>query len=112
MRILLIILSFTFSAQGFAQDSSTLSDTTITLKVAGITCPGNLVEISKHVGELQGVANCEAITNPAAVTKFQITYDPDAIRFEDVIAGVEGTESCDVPGAYPFKVKQKKKKKK
>lgn len=112
MRLLLIVIALGFSLQGIAQEASSTADTTITLKVAGITCPGNLVEINKHVGEMEGVVNCEAITNPAAVTKFQVTYDPTAIRMEEVIAGVETTESCDVPGAYPFKVKQKKNKKK
>jgi hypothetical protein len=111
MRTLLIITLLAMSSALFAQDTSEVSDTTIVIKVSGITCGGDLPIIASHVTEKEGVSACEALGAPAAVTKFSISYDPSVAKLEDIISGVEGAPSCDFPDTYPYKVKVKKKKK-
>lgn len=115
MRVLIVtiiaVLLIGFNSEAIAQDNPTISetDTTITIKVGGITCAGNLVEISKKLSGIDGIKSCAAAGPAAAVSKFDITYDPAVVGMEQIIAGVAATESCDIPGTYPFKVKTKKK---
>lgn len=111
MRILLIITAILFSFSSYGQSSGSDSDTTIVIKVSGITCGGDLPIISSHVTEKDGINSCEALGAAAAITKFQISYDPTMAKLEDIIAGVEGAPSCDFPDTFPYKVKVKKKKK-
>lgn len=110
MRILLITIAIAFSFSTFGQSADESSDTTIVIKVSGITCGGDLPIISSHVMEKEGISSCEAVGAAAAVTKFQISYDPSVAKLEDIIAGVETAPSCDFPDTFPYKVKVKKKK--
>lgn len=91
-----------------AQDVNA-KDTTITIKVKGITCPNDCSDISLHVKTKQGVRECKAIGEPSAVSKFEITFNTELISYTDVINTVEDTPGCENPNDRPYKVKGKKK---
>ena len=97
------LLLFAFGKKSAAQTK----DTTITIKVSGITCSGDLAIIVKRVKQEKGIADCTATTKAAAITAFQIKYDPAAIQYPQIVKAVQDAPSCDYPDQRPYKVKKK-----
>jgi len=85
-------------------------DTTITIKVKGITCPNDCSDISIHVKSEQGIKECKSIGKPSAVSKFEVTFNPILVSYNDIIEIVENTPGCVNPNDRPYKVKGKRKK--
>lgn len=81
-------------------------DTTITVKVSGVTCGGDLPVICKYVQAEKGILEIKTIGKPAAVSTFEVKYNPAVITFEQVVAKLEDSPSCDAPKTKPFKVKK------
>ena len=101
------------SSLATAQDGNTASttednikDTTITVKVSGVTCGGDLPVICKYVQAEKGILEIKSVGKPAAVSTFEVKYDPAVITFEQVVAKLEDSPSCDAPKTKPFKVKK------
>lgn len=108
----IIALSSVASAQQESVSASTTAtaaiekDTTITVKVLGVTCGGDLPVICKYVQQEKGILEIKSVGKPAAVSTFEVRYNPALISFEQVVAKLEDSPSCDAPKTKPFKVKK------
>lgn len=83
------------------------ADTTVTVKVKGITCGTDLNMIQTNIENLAGVNRC-VVVKQGTVTSFDITYDPQAVTEQDINTTIEGTGSCKSPDDRLYKVKKKK----
>ena len=95
-------LSIGFTTNSFAQEA----DTTITIKVKGITCSTDYKMIQANVEKLGGVSKFE-VGKQGATSTFIINYNPDVVSEEKIYAAIKGTGSCENPDERPYKVKQK-----
>ena len=103
-----ITLCFAAINRSAAQTATVSKDTTIILEVAGITCGGDLPVICKRVQPEKGITEIKAVSKAAATTKFQVTYNPAIINYQQVVAAVQDAPSCDFPNEKPYKVKKRK----
>lgn len=95
-----------FKTNSIAQTVANSSkDTTITVKVSGIQCGGDLPKIVNRVKEEKGVIKCKATSKPTAVTTFEVEYNPTLIRYDQIVAAIQDAPSCDFPDQKPYKVK-------
>lgn len=103
--IILIVL-FTLTNVTFANNYQPYNDTTITVKVKGVTCNGDLKTLSNNVKALKGVSNCVP-GKAGATSSFKVTYDPLLISLKEIHKAFENTEGCSDPNDRPYKVKTK-----
>ena len=87
------------------------ADTTITVKVTGVTCSTDLTMIKASVEKVQGVSACKTVKQ-GATTSFEIKYNPRLSTEKAINAAIEGTSSCENPDERPYKIKRKKVKQK
>ena len=80
-------------------------DTTITIKVKGITCVTDLKMIEASVEKLDGVSKCKA-GKQGTTTSFDVQYDPQLVTKKKIFTAIEGTGSCENPDERLYKVKQ------
>ncbi len=103
----LIIAVFVFTAIGnksFATNNNPLSDSTITIKVKGVTCSADLKTLSDNVKELKGVSDCKpGKMGPTSV--FKITFNPALVSTKQIYTAIENTGGCSDPNDRPYKVK-------
>ncbi len=99
--------SISATAQEVTQTTETAAkDTIITVKVAGVTCGGDLPVICKYVEKESGILEIKSVGKVAAVSTFEVRYNPAQISFEQVVAKIEDSPSCDAPKKKPFRVKK------
>lgn len=79
-------------------------DTTISVKVKGVTCNNDLNTLSTNVKALKGVTECKP-GKAGAVSSFSITYDPSLVSTKDIYAAFENTGGCSNPDSRPYKIK-------
>lgn len=105
-KIIIAIIIFTaVSNKAQATDVSSLSDSTITIKVKGVTCSNDLKTLSANVKELKGVANCKpGKMGPTSV--FTITFNPALVTTQQIYKAIEDTGGCSDPNERPYKVKK------
>ena len=103
-----ITFCFAFINRSAAQTTTVSKDTTIIFEVSGITCGGDLSIICKRVQAEKGITEIKAISKAAATTKFQVTYNPALLTYQQVVAAVQDAPSCDFPNEKPYKVKKRK----
>jgi copper chaperone CopZ len=77
---------------------------TITVKVKGVGCMGDLKDIANSVKKLDGVSTCEE-GKMGATSTFMVTYDPAKVTKKAIHAAIEGTAGCSNPDSRPYKVK-------
>jgi copper chaperone CopZ len=87
------------------------ADTTITVKVTGVTCSNDLATIKANVEKVEGVSACKAVKQ-GATSSFEINYNAQLSTKEEIDAAIEGTAGCKDPKDRPYKVKRKKVKQK
>ena len=113
VSVLLLAVSFTIAQVSCAQTLNTQSktsnpnDTTVTVKVSGITCSGDLTMIAAGVEKMNGVSSCKQTGKMSASTSFEVKFDRSKISYAEVVKAIEGTASCDHPDQRPYKVKTK-----
>ena len=103
----LIITVFIVTAIGnksFAQNEKPAIDTTITIKVKGVTCKNDLVTLSDNIKELKGVADCKS-GKVGPVSEFQITFNRALVSTKEIYKAIENTAGCSDPKDRPYKVK-------
>lgn len=104
--ILFAIITGFISIPAFSQtgtDKQT-GDTTISVKIKGITCSGDLKTLSDNVKEITGVST--VIPGKAAATStFKISYNPALVKTNQIFAAIENTGGCADPKDRPYKVK-------
>ena len=81
------------------------TSTTISIKVKGITCAGDLVTIQENIQKLPGIQRCEA-GKASATTRFTITYNAALVRDKEIFQAIESTPGCEDVKERPYKVKQ------
>ena len=80
------------------------SDTSITIKVKGVTCSNDLKTLSDNVKELKGVIDCKpGKAGPTSV--FKITYNTAQVSTKEIYKAIENTGGCSDPDERPYKVK-------
>ncbi len=97
-----IALSIGFASSSFAQEP----ETTITIKVKGITCSTDYKMIQANVEKLDGVSKFE-VGKKGATSTFIINYNSELVSEDKIYAAIEGTGSCENPNERPYKVKLK-----
>ena len=80
------------------------TETTLTLKVKGVTCANDLTMIQDNVNRLGGVSSCE-IGKQGPTTRLAISYDPNVVTEKELRAAIEDTPACGSPDERPYKVK-------
>ena len=114
MKISLSILlsSFLFfacsinaQAQHVASDTTaTTTERTILVKVTGVGCSNDVRSIAANVEKLDGVNACTVIKK-AAVTRYEVRFDPAIVSEEAIHAAVEATPGCSNQASRPYQVK-------
>jgi copper chaperone CopZ len=84
--------------------AGSLLDTTINVKVKGVTCNNDLTTLSTNVKALKGVTECKP-GKAGAVSSFSITYDPSLVSTKEIYAAFENTGGCSNPDSRPYKIK-------
>lgn len=95
------LLSFNVTAQ-IATPSK---DTTITIKVKGLTCSNDLKTIAKNVKEIKGVSECKP-GKLGPTSTYKIIYNTALVNRQDIVAVVENTAGCGDGDEKPYKVKK------
>lgn len=104
-KLTIAILIFTsISNKSFANRQLQLNDSTITIKVKGVTCSNDLKTLASNVMLLKGVSMCKpGKTGPTSV--FKVTYNPALVGAKEIYKAIEDTEGCSDPDDRPYKVK-------
>lgn len=104
-KIIIALLVFTaIGNTSFAIDKKPLSDSTITIKVKGVTCSNDLKTLADNVKELKGVSDCKpGKMGPTSV--FKITFNPALVSTKEIYKTIENTGGCSDPNDRPYKVK-------
>ncbi|MBC7873532.1 MAG: hypothetical protein H7Y01_06040 [Ferruginibacter sp.] len=104
-KIIVAVLVFTvLGNKSFAQNDAPSADTTITIKVKGVTCNNDLKTLSTNVKELRGVSECKS-GKAGPVSEFQITFNPALVGTKEIFKAIENTGGCSDPNDRPYKVK-------
>ncbi len=103
MKVILSLLFVGFTKVFFGQNS----ETTITIKVRGITCSSDYKMIQENVEKLEGVDNVK-VRKKAPTSTFEIRFDSTLVSRDKVIFAIENTGSCENPKDRPYKVKKKR----
>lgn len=102
--IFAVLIFTTISNKSFASDITPLTDSTITIKVKGVTCSNDLKTLADNVKELKGVSDCKpGKMGPTSV--FKITYNPALVSTKEIYKAIENTGGCSDPNDRPYKVK-------
>jgi copper chaperone CopZ len=104
-KLVIAVLIFTaIGNRSFALNTKPLSDSTITIKVKGVTCSNDLKTLSDNVKELKGVSDCKpGKMGPTSV--FKITFNPALVGTKEIYKAIENTGGCSDPNDRPYKVK-------
>ncbi|WP_316753201.1 hypothetical protein [Pedobacter gandavensis] len=105
-KILLIAVLFCAAIQtkSIAQELKSVADTTITIKVKGITCGNDLKTLSENVKVLKGVTDCKP-GKAGPVSAFTISFNPTLVDTKKIYQAIENTGGCSDPKEKPYKVK-------
>lgn len=102
-----LIALFVFTAIGsksFATNQLPANDTTITIKVKGVTCSADLKTLSGNVMELKGVSNCTP-GKAGPTSTFKISFNTALVGTKEIFKAIEDTGGCSDPNDRPYKVK-------
>jgi len=104
-KLVIAVLIFTvIGNKSFALNTKPLTDSTVTIKVKGVTCSNDLKTLADNVKQLRGVSDCKpGKMGPTSV--FKITYDPALVSTKDIYKAIENTGGCSDPNERPYKVK-------
>jgi copper chaperone CopZ len=105
MKKILGILLLLIAINTKAQTSTTSSDTTITVKVKGLTCKNDLATIANVVKETKGVTAIK-VGKLGATSSYKITYNAAILCRQDIVAVIENTPGCGDGDEKPYKVKK------
>jgi copper chaperone CopZ len=101
--IIAIFLFATPALKSFAQTAT--KDTTITLKVKGLTCSNDLKTIATNVKEIKGVTACKP-GKLGPTSTYKVTFNPAVVNRNDLVAVIENTPGCGDSDEKPYKVKK------
>ncbi len=102
--IITLIIFVAIGNNSFAKNVQPLTDSTVTIKVKGVTCSNDLKTLSTNVKELKGVSECKP-GKAGAVSVFKVTYNPAMVNIKDIHKAFENTGGCSDPNDRPYKIK-------
>lgn len=103
-KLLIAVIIFTAIGNKTFAKSISFTDSTITIKVKGVTCSNDLKTLSDNVKELKGVSECKSgKMGPTSV--FKITFNPALVSTKEIYKAIENTGGCSDPNERPYKVK-------
>ena len=105
LAILVTLFMFIKTTIVAQNKQSTDSLKTITVKVKGVTCRGDLKTISGNVEEIKGVKRCTP-GKMGPTSSFIVSYNPAVADVKEIYKAIEATEGCENPNDRPYKVKQ------
>ncbi len=103
--IIAILLAAIPALKTIAQTATSAKDTTIIVKVKGLTCSNDLKTIATNVKEIKGVKECKP-GKLGPTSTYKITYDLTAVNRKDIAAIIENTPGCGDGDEKPYKVKK------
>jgi copper chaperone CopZ len=104
-KIIIVMLVFTAVSKASVARSVALdTDSTITIKVKGITCSNDLKTLSDNVKELKGVSECKP-GKMGPISVFKISFNPALVSTKEIYKAIENTGGCSDPDERPYKVK-------
>jgi copper chaperone CopZ len=103
----IIIAIFLFAIPTLKSTAQTINnkDTTITLKVKGLTCSNDLKTIATNVKEIKGVTACKP-GKLGPTSTYKVTFNPAVVNRNDLVAVIENTPGCGDGDEKPYKVKK------
>jgi copper chaperone CopZ len=104
-KILIAIFLFATPALKSTAQTATNKDTTITLKVKGLTCSNDLKTIATNVKEIKGVTACKP-GKLGPTSTYKVTFNPAVVNRNDLVAVIENTPGCGDGDEKPYKVKK------
>ncbi len=105
-KIIIAIFLFAIpTIKTIAQTATAAKDTTITLKVKGLTCSNDLKTIATNVKEIKGVTACKP-GKLGPTSTYKITFNPAVVNRNDLVAVIENTPGCGDGDEKPYKVKK------
>lgn len=99
-----VLFCTAISSKSQAQDAKSVADTTITIKVKGITCAHDVTTLATNVKVLKGITACKP-GKAGPTSSFTITYNPAVVDTRKIYQAIENTEGCSNPNDRPYKVK-------
>jgi copper chaperone CopZ len=102
--IFAIILIAAPTTKTIAQTATQTKDTTITIKVKGLTCSNDLKTIATNVKEVKGVKACKP-GKLGPTSTYKITFNPAIVKRNDLVVVIENTPGCGDGADKPYKVK-------
>lgn len=104
--IILITLFMFIKINAYSQTKPSVDSLkTITVKVKGVNCKGDLKTIAGNVEEIKGVKSCKP-GKMGPTSTFVVSYDPSVADVKAIHKAIEDTEGCENPNDKPYKVKQ------
>jgi copper chaperone CopZ len=103
--ITLILLLTAMKTIIVAQTNNATKDTTITVKVKGLTCSNDLKTIATNVKEIKGVSECKP-GKLGPTSSYKITFNPSMVKRDDLVTVIENTPGCGDGADKPYKVKK------
>ena len=103
--LFVVFVTIAIGNKSFAKNLQPVTDTTITLKVKGLTCSNDLKTIALNVKEIKGVSECKP-GKLGPTSSYKITYNPALVNKKEVVAIIENTPGCGDGDEKPYKVKK------
>ncbi len=107
IKIVFLVTCLFLTKTTIVAQSNSTTDTlkTITIKVKGVTCRGDLKTIAGNVEEIKGVKSCTP-GKMGPTSSFIVSYNPIVADLKEIYKAIEATEGCENPNDRPYKVKQ------
>lgn len=104
-KFIIAFLVFTIiNNSSFAYSVKPFTDSTITIKVKGVTCSSDLKTLADNVMGLKGVSACKP-GKAGPVSVFKVTFNPALVGTKEIFKAIENTAGCSDPDERPYKVK-------
>jgi copper chaperone CopZ len=105
MKIFILAVLFCFVGVLHTKaQNQLLNDTTVTVKVKGLTCANDQKTIADSIVNIKGVQTC-VNGKLRATTSFKITYNTSVVKLDNIVAVIENTPGCGDGAEKPYKVK-------
>jgi copper chaperone CopZ len=99
-----VLLIAATSSKTIAQTATQPKDTTITIKVKGLTCNNDLKRIATNVTEIKGVTACKP-GKLGPTSTYKVTYNTALVNKTNLVTVIENTPGCGDGDEKPYKVK-------
>ncbi len=104
ISILIVLLAITNCNTALSQATAD-SLKTVTIKVSGITCNGDMTVIKKKLINRDGIDEVSFTEAKKGEVTFTVKYHSSITNEKQIREWIEAAPSCDNPDLYPYKTK-------